>query len=208
MLSCYHHRRDLKKFFGIILWDIPSRKSIVWSSIRTYLFIQALRLVSLYTLMLMINSLVMLLVIVKNLFRFSIILDKPHSKYTITYKELISIVEWLRQFRVILFIYDIKIFSYHNNLYYDATLSESQWVIHWRLIIKEFGPNIQHIAGFENIVAGTISKIPYTSVDKYEHITMKSQCCTNKLFIIVRDEKWGVFPRDLLNVQRWQQQKS
>ena len=62
-----------------------------------------------------------------------------------------------------------------------ATLSESQRVMHWRLILKEFGPNIQHIAGVEKIVvADTRSKFPYNSVNKYEPITMKSQCCANE----------------------------
>ena len=36
-----------------------------------------------------------------------------------------------------------------------ATLSESQRVMRWQLIIKEFGPIIQHIAGVYNIVADT-----------------------------------------------------
>ena len=29
---------------------------------------------------------------------------------------------------------------------YSATLSESQRVIRWRLILEEFGPNIENIA--------------------------------------------------------------
>ena len=32
---------------------------------------------------------------------------------------------------------------------------ESQRLMRWRLIIGEFGPNIQHIAGVDNIVAYT-----------------------------------------------------
>ena len=49
---------------------------------------------------------------------------------------------------------------------YAATLSESQRVMHWRLILKYFEPNIQHIAVFDNIVADTLSRLPYTLVDK------------------------------------------
>ena len=33
---------------------------------------------------------------------------------------------------------------------YAATQSEPQRVIRWRIIIKESGPNIQHIAGIDN----------------------------------------------------------
>ena len=40
-------------------------------------------------------------------------------------------------------------------------------VIHWSLIIKKFGANIQHIAGFDNIVYDALIILPYTSTDKY-----------------------------------------
>ena len=38
---------------------------------------------------------------------------------------------------------------------YDTTLtlSESKRLIRWILILEEFGPNIQHISGVENIVS-------------------------------------------------------
>ena len=65
----------------------------------------------------------------------------------------------------------------------------------WRLIIKEFGPNIQHIYVFDNIVADTLSILPSTSVGKYGTIKMKAHCLMNKLFEIDRDEKPGVVSR-------------
>ena len=54
---------------------------------------------------------------------FSKKLSKPHRNYTTTYKELLAIVECLKQFREILFGYEINVFSYHKNLVYAATLS-------------------------------------------------------------------------------------
>ena len=50
---------------------------------------------------------------------------------------------------------------------YTGTQSESQIVMRWKLIFKEFGTNIQNISGFENIVADTMSILPPTYVDKY-----------------------------------------
>ena len=67
---------------------------------------------------------------------FSIILSKPQRDYTATRKELIVIVECLNQFRRILFGYEINVFLYHKNLVYAATLSESQRVMHWLLILE------------------------------------------------------------------------
>ena len=93
---------------------------------------------------------------------FSRILSKPRRNYTTNEKELLVIVECLKQFRGIIFGYEINVFSDHKNLVYAATLSESQRVIRWRLILGEFGPNNQHIAGVDKIVADTLSRFPST----------------------------------------------
>ena len=76
---------------------------------------------------------------------------------------------------------------------YAVTLSESQMVMRWRLIIEEFGPNIQHISGFYNIVADMLSRFPSTYVNKCDPSTIKDQCCVNKLFAIGRVENNDIF---------------
>ena len=55
-------------------------------------------------------------------------------------------------------------------------------MIRWQIILEELGPNIQHISGVGNISADTLSRLPSTSVNKYEPTTSKSQCCADKLF--------------------------
>ena len=86
---------------------------------------------------------------------------------------------------------------------YAATLIEYQRLMFWRLIIKEFGPNIQHIAGVDNIVANMISRFPPTPSDNYNPFTRKSQCRSNKLFAIGRVENNDYcFPLNILIVQR------
>ena len=119
---------------------------------------------------------------------FSRILRKKQRNYTKTKNELLAIVECLKQSRGIIFGYEIKVFSDHKNLVYDATLSESQRVMLWQLILKEFGPNIQHIYGVDNIVADTISRLPSMPSDNYESCTRKAQCCVDELFALVRVE--------------------
>ena len=58
----------------------------------------------------------------------------------------------------------------------------------WRLVLEEFGPNIQHISGVDKIVADTLSRLPSILSNNYETCTRKSQCRANKLFTIVRVE--------------------
>ena len=106
---------------------------------------------------------------------FSRRLSKPQRNYTTTEKELLSIVECLKQFRNILFGYKINIYSDHKNLVYEATLSESQRVMRWRLLLEEFGPHIHHIAGVDNIVADTLSRVRLTNVGEDENESSQKQ---------------------------------
>ena len=97
---------------------------------------------------------------------FSGIMRNPHRNYTTTDKELIKIVECLKQFRGILFGYKINVFSDHKNLVYVETLSEPQRVMLPRLILRQFGTNIQHISGVHNIVSNNISRLLSMPIDK------------------------------------------
>ena len=92
-----------------------------------------------------------------------------------TEKELLAIVECLKQFRGILFGYPINVWSDHKNLVYAATLR-------WRLILEEFRSNIQHIAGVDNIVADMLSRLPLANSDQEDNST-ESLRRTNKLFM-------------------------
>ena len=112
-------------------------------------------------------------------------------------------MEFPKQSRGIIFGYEIQVLSDHKNLVYAETLSESQRVMCWQLIIKYFGPTIQHIAGFDNILSDTLSKLPSKPNDKYYPYTRKAQCRANELFTIGRVENnEDCFPLNLLIVQR------
>ena len=128
---------------------------------------------------------------------------KPHYNYTTTKKEILAIVEFLKQFRGIIFGYEINVFSDDNNLVYATTLSESQRVMLWKLILEEFGPNIQHISGVDNKVANTLSRFMSMPINKYVSCIRKAQCCANKLFTLSRLEKNKYcLPLNILIVQR------
>ena len=84
---------------------------------------------------------------------------------------------------------EINIFSNHKNMVYTATLSESHRAMRWKLIVEEFGPNIQHRVLVDNIVANMISRLLSTSSNKNEPCTRKAQFRVIKLFGIGRKEK-------------------
>ena len=96
----------------------------------------------------------------------------------------------------------INAFSNNKNLIYAATLRESQRLMCWRLIIKEFGPNIQHIVVVDIIVADTLRIFSYNPSYKCKLCTRKAQCCTDNLFTIGRIENnEDYFPLNLLILQ-------
>ena len=86
---------------------------------------------------------------------------------------------------------------------YAATLSEYKRVMRWWLILEEFGPNIKHIDGVDNILADTLIRLPYTTVYKYKARMGKSQCRAKELFAIGRKENNEDLPLiNILNVKR------
>ena len=101
---------------------------------------------------------------------FSRKLNNAQKNYTTTEKELLSIVECIKEFCNILFGYQIIVYSDHKNLVHAATVSQSQRVMRCRMILEEFGPDIRHISGEDNIVADAISRIPTTAIDQIKRM--------------------------------------
>ena len=92
-------------------------------------------------------------------------LTQAQRNYTTSEKELLSIVETLKEFRNILLGYKIEIFTDHKNLTYEKEQSESQRLQRWRSLINEFDVELKFIAGEANIVADAISRLPFEQHD-------------------------------------------
>lgn len=65
-----------------------------------------------------------------------------------------------------MFGYEINVYSDHKNLVHEATLIDSQSVMRWETNFEEFGPNIIHIAGVDNIVADTLSSLRSSNTEE------------------------------------------
>merc|ERR1712115_271455 len=79
------------------------------------------------------------------------------GRYTTTERELLSIVETLKEFKNILLGQQIEVFTDHQNLTYKHFNTEC--VMRWRLILEEFNPKLNYIRGSSNIVADAPSRL-------------------------------------------------
>ena len=89
---------------------------------------------------------------VKPIAFYSIKLFDAQQRYTVTDRQLISIVETLKYFRTILLGKIFRINTDHKNLTCNNFNTD--------LILEEYGPGIEYITGKKNIVAYGLSRIP------------------------------------------------
>ena len=109
---------------------------------------------------------------------FSRKLTSAQRNYTTTEKELLSIVETLKEFRNILLGYEIEVFTDHNNLTYDSTPSASQRVQRWKHLIQEFDVKLKFIAGEANVVADAISRLPTEDHASTDPARLEDELCS------------------------------
>ena len=96
-------------------------------------------------------------------------------------------MESINQLQDILFGYEINILSHHKNLVCASTISESQILMPWRLVIGYFAPNIRHISGVEKIVDDMVIRLTPEPNYKDKPSTRKVKFHSNKLFVTIRE---------------------
>ena len=92
-------------------------------------------------------------------------LKPEQTRYTTTERELLSIVETLKEFRNILLGHKIVVHTDHQNLTYKNFNTER--VMRWRLILEEYGPELRYIKGEHNIVADALSRLEMMSCEEF-----------------------------------------
>ena len=79
----------------------------------------------------------------------------------------------LKEFRGVLWVQKIKVFTDHKNLIQKALGLTSDRVHRWRLLLEEYAPEIIHLAGDENVVADALSRLEKSETES-ERADIKS----------------------------------
>ena len=101
-------------------------------------------------------------------------LNNAQTRYTTTEKELLAIVETLKEFKNILLGQKIKVFTDHKNLTYKT--HNSARVMRWRLTIEEFGPELIYLPGDKNVVADSLSRLHLQNLKKTDSRSSSYGC--------------------------------
>ena len=84
-------------------------------------------------------------------------MNSAKQNYTTTEKELILKFVSLKEFRNIQLGHQITVYTDHKNLTHKKINTES--IMRWRLILKEFGPELKYIKFQNNVVANALSHL-------------------------------------------------
>jgi hypothetical protein len=87
---------------------------------------------------------------------FSRKLSKMQQKYSVLKIELLAILETLNEFKGMLWMQSIMVFTDHKNRTRDALDLTFNRVYQWRLLLEEYAPKILYIKGIHNTVVNAI----------------------------------------------------
>ena len=107
-------------------------------------------------------------------------LSGAQTRYTTTERELLAIVETLKEFRNILLGQKIRIYTDHMNLTYKNFNTDR--VLRWRMVLEEYSPELIYIKGTKNIVADALSRLDngeYEPKSPQEELFLTANCLAN-----------------------------
>jgi len=93
----------------------------------------------------------------KTLAFFSKKLNQTQMRYSTGEKEMLSVVEALKEFRTMVLGYPIDVFVDHKNWTHDKAIKNSR-VQMWRLTLEEYIITLHYIKGEDNVVADAMSR--------------------------------------------------
>jgi hypothetical protein len=91
---------------------------------------------------------------------FSRKLTDTQRRYPVTEQELLAITETLKYFKHMLYGHNIIVKTDHKNLTHHLSHHASDRVLRQRLLLEEYGVDLQYIEGNNNVVADALSRLP------------------------------------------------
>ena len=86
-------------------------------------------------------------------------LNSAQKNYTVGEKELLSVVETLKEFKTMLYgAPNITVYTDHKNNTFSKF--STQRVLRWRLILEDYGVQFKYIKGSTNTLADALSRLP------------------------------------------------
>ena len=99
-------------------------------------------------------------------------LSSAQKNYTTIEKEMLSVVEVLKEYRPMLLGAKITIYTDHRNLTYKLSQYATQRILRWRLLLEEFGAKFVYKPGKENVIAGALSRVPSSRLERESYHEM------------------------------------
>src|SRR5687767_15181253 len=130
-------------------------------------------------------------------------LNPAQTQYTTTERELLSIVEVLKEFRNILLGQQIRVHTDHENL--TQTKFNSDRVMRWRLYIEEYSPDLQYIKGEKNVVADALSRLDMESDPNPKEALITEEMQSNWYCYAKEEQNYDSHPLSFQQLERAQQ---
>jgi hypothetical protein len=95
---------------------------------------------------------------------FSRKLTETQRRYPVTEQELLAITETLKYFKHMLFGHSIIVKTDHKNLTHPLSNHALDRILRQRLLLGEYGAELQYIEGEKNIMADALSRLPTAEI--------------------------------------------
>jgi hypothetical protein len=128
-------------------------------------------------------------------------LNPAQQRYTTTERELLSIVETLKEFRNILLGQQVVVHTDHLNSTHKQFNTDR--VMRWRLILEEYGVSLNYVKGTNNIVADALSRLSRLE-DVHLHECISDTNLAEQ-FLNERADDALIYPLDLPAIDKAQQ---
>ena len=129
-------------------------------------------------------------------------LNPAQTRYTTTERELLSIVEVLKEFRNILLGQQIRVHTDHENLTYKTFNSDR--VMRWRLYIEEYSPDLQYIKGEKNVVADALSRLDMEEEPNLHKALITEEMCWTGIVITKEEMTYDSHPLSFQHLEKSQ----